>query len=92
MIEEQFAEGGGGAAGGGPSQMSKQKPVPTVAELIVLRGVQQDLVARTQTLAEAMDADQPTEEQLDDAKALGDEQRELKQLTQELTAKARGGP
>jgi len=92
MIEEQFAEGGGGAAGGGPSQMGKQKPVPTVAELIVLRGVQQDLVARTQTLAEVMDADQPTEEQLDEAKALGDEQRELKQLTQELTARARGGP
>ena len=92
MIEEQFAEGGGGAAGGGPSQMGKQKPVPTVAELIVLRGVQQDLATRTHSLAEAMDVDQPTEEQLDEAKALGDEQRELKQLTQELTAKARAGP
>ncbi len=54
--------------------------------------MQQDLVARTQALSEAMDADQPTEEQLNEAKALGDEQKELKQLTQELTTKARGGP
>ncbi len=92
MIEEQFAEGGGGAAGGGPSEKGKQKPVPTVAELIVLRGVQQDLATRTQTLAETMDADQPTEEQLNEAKSLGDEQRELKELTQELTTKARAGP
>jgi hypothetical protein len=89
MIEEQFAGGGGGAAGGGPAQMNKQKPVPTVAELIVLKGVQQDLVARTQALAEILDAGQPTEEQLEEASALGAEQHELKRLTQELTQKAR---
>lgn len=91
LVDEQFAAGGG-AAGGGQMQMTKSKPVPTVAELIVLKGVQQDIAERTQQLAEETDPDQPTEEELAEAKQLGEEQQEVKLLVEELTRKARERP
>ena len=65
-----------------------RQPAPSVKPSDVTRP---PTLRRTAAL-NSPNAEQPTEEQLDEAKALGDEQQELKQLTQELTAKARAGP
>ena len=89
FADEQFAEGAGGGSGGGTGQTDQpQNPVPTVAELIVLKNMQQDILHRTQELARRMDPNQPTEAQLQQSRQLGAEQQQLKELTIELTIKA----
>lgn len=89
MIDEQFASGGGGGSGSAQLQDDRLKPVPTIAELIVLKGVQQELIQRTRELSESMNPENPGEEELGQVKRLGEEQEQLQALTLELTQKAR---
>jgi hypothetical protein len=71
--------------GGRQSQQTQQPSVPTAAELLVLKAVQQELNARTQTLAKNIDLDRATEQQLEQVRSIGLEQRELHALTQRIT-------
>ncbi len=84
---DEFAEEGEG--GGGGQAGAKTKPVPTVAELIVLRTLQEDLNTRTAQAGRDFDADQATEAQLRLLQKLGEEQQRLRELTDAVTQKAR---
>ncbi len=83
--DEPFA--GGGQGGGKPT---KQKPVPTVAELMVVKSLQEDLNQRTRRaeLKREMRSE-PTEEDLEAVRQLGQEQEEIRNLTLKLMEGAR---
>jgi hypothetical protein len=85
---DEFADSsagdGGGGQGGAPS-----KPIPTVAELIVLRTLQADLNARTAQLGADFNGETASEAQLNQLQSLGDEQRQVRDLTEAVTQKAR---
>ncbi len=80
--EFAIAPGGGG---GGASAPKLSKPIPTLAELIVLRSMQADLAQRTRSLDESLP--EPilrTEEQLAETEALGQAQGQLHELSRRL--------
>lgn len=91
MIQKpRFAGQDGGGAGDGQSgSPSQDKPVPTLTELLVLKALQLDINERTRAAAEAMVGGEPSEEQLAALRALGEDQQELRRLTQQLTEEAR---
>ena len=60
-----------------------------MSELLVLRAAQQDIQRRTAELAGATPDGLPSEDQLQMARDLGQEQSELKELTIRLTDNAR---
>jgi len=72
------AEGGGGQSG---SRQASDKPVPTVAELLVLKAMQTDINDRTDKLHESFDIEEATERQLRDLRIIGEDQSELRRLT-----------
>ncbi|UCG33070.1 MAG: hypothetical protein JSU68_00270 [Phycisphaerales bacterium] len=78
--ENQFAQAGGG--GGGPFQGIK--PVPTVAELRLLRQMQTDINEQTVALSQETDPQRPTEKQLRRVRDLADQQAEIRRLTVKL--------
>ncbi len=83
--QDKFAEGGGGGG-----QAGKVKPVPTVAELLVLKSLQADLNRRTQRAdLERQMADEPTEQQLERIRTLGDEQKRIRALAERIIQGAR---
>jgi len=84
---DEFADGQSGASGG--SSSGDQRPIPHVAELMVLRAMQMDLNQRTRALAGAMNPRQADESQLDAARRLGVEQEQLRALTSRVTQQAR---
>ena len=86
---DEFADGQSGASGG--SSSGDQRPIPHVAELMVLRAMQMDLNRRTSALAGTMNPQQADEAQLDSARRLGLEQEQLRALTLRVTQQARGG-
>ncbi len=93
MAREQFAaaaNGGGGSGSGGGPQAGGAQPVPTIAELLVLKAMQEDLRQQTADVHDRVNGRTADEAQLREIERLGHEQAELKQLTIELTAKARG--
>lgn len=63
--------------------------VPTVAELLVLKTLQLDINNRTQGLSESIDMDQPSEADLRQLKAVGEDQTEVKRLSELVTQRAR---
>jgi len=71
------APGGGGGGGGGGGEQKKPRPVPPLAELRVIRSMQQDIAERTRELAEGA-ADKVELERL------GAFQRELADQAREL--------
>jgi hypothetical protein len=88
LAEQQFAESGGGS-GGSAGKPGKQVAVPRVAELLVLKGLQQDIRERTVQLATDI-GDQPaTEADLERITALAQDQAQLRGLTTDLTQAAR---
>jgi len=86
FVESSGGEGGGGAGGHGAAD---QKPVPTITELLVLRAMQENVNRRTVELDRSNDLTEPSEETLTELKVIGQEQSEIRQLTELLTEKAR---
>ncbi len=89
MTADEFSGGPSEGGGGGPTTAGPTKAVPTVAELLVLKTLQEELLTRSQTLNAGVQDQQPTETQLEQARALGEEQRQLRELTRMLTDMAR---
>ncbi|MBI4718815.1 MAG: hypothetical protein HY763_13490 [Planctomycetes bacterium] len=85
-LETEFAEAEGGGGGGGQSQSGR--PVPTVAELLVLKAMQADIHRRTGDLARTLDINAATEVQLRELKTLGEDQAQVRKLTEMVTARA----
>ncbi|GEM_PF-1298719 len=81
-----FAESDAG--GEGSADTKGGKSVPTVAELLVLRGMQTDVNDRTRGQP-GDDRKQPTEEGLQELKAIGEDQAEVRRLTELVTNHAR---
>jgi hypothetical protein len=88
----EFAEAeaqGGGQEGDAAATAS----VPTVAELLVLKAMQLDINDRTLTLHGEFDAATATESQLRQLAILGEDQTEVRRLTELVVQKAQGhGP
>ena len=91
MVDDKYAESGGdgGGAGSGQGEQQPSNPVPTLAELLVLRTIQQNLLQQTQSLYDSMDPNRPTELELQQVRDLSEDQRQLMSLTRDLTIKAR---
>ncbi|MBU0716665.1 MAG: hypothetical protein KJ749_00315, partial [Planctomycetes bacterium] len=66
----EFAE----AEGGGAGQQGMTKPVPALAELLVLRSMQREINERTRAVAQAIGTDDPEEGKLREIKTLGEDQ------------------
>ena len=79
--------GGGGGQGGQPGTI---KPVPTVAELLVLRAMQLDINARTKAFDPPADPMDATESDLRHLTLIGDDQAEVRRLAELVTNRARG--
>jgi len=90
--DSQFAEsesGGGGAAGG---QVQAKGPVPTVTELLVLKALQAEINERTRRMAAEFDPDLAGEAELQQVRELAEDQARVRELTRQVTEKARAGP
>lgn len=88
---DRFVETGEGGGGGGAGDPSMSRPVPALAELKVLRMMQEDLNARTRQLGEQLpEALSRTEAQLRDIERLGEDQREIHELC-ETMVRQQGG-
>lgn len=80
---DEFAGGGIGGAGGAGA--GSQPPIPTAAELLMIKTMQTDLLAETNELARASSAGvEPSEDRLSTIETLGKRQRELRELTELL--------
>lgn len=86
-VDEAFVESADVRPGQGESLSSG--PIPTVAELLVLKSMQTDINERTQRLHESGVLDEPSEEKLLELRALGEDQRGVRQLTEMVTTQAR---
>lgn len=86
---DAFAGDLGGAGGGGGG--AGESPIPTAAELLMVKLLQADLLEETKSLQNELDPEaMPTERQLRSAEALGGRQRELREVTELLVRKAGG--
>ncbi len=86
----EFVEAdGGGGGGGGASGRGAVKPVPTVAELLVLKAMQVDINDRTQKLSTEFDPSEATEAQLRKLTIIGEDQTEVRRLAELVTERAR---
>ncbi|MCO6438394.1 MAG: DUF4175 family protein [Phycisphaerae bacterium] len=86
--EEKFAEAEASGGGGQGGAAGSGKPIPTVAELLVLRAMQEDVNKRTRELEEKLTDREPTERLLRQVRALGEDQAQVRSLTERLTGKA----
>ncbi len=85
--KDQFAEGGGGGQGSGAT---RDKPVPTVAELVVLKAMQVELNRRTRRAElEQQLTDRVSERQLGELRQLGQEQEQIRALTRRIVQGAK---
>jgi hypothetical protein len=87
-LSTEFVEqsGGGGGEGAGAVQ---GKPVPTIAELLVLKAMQADICNRTREIGETLDPVNADELQLREIKMLGEDQAQVRRLTEMVTRRAR---
>ncbi len=88
-IEQEFVNSGGGEGGASDQGKSRQKSVPTITELLVLKAMQVEINERTVALHRDMDPEAPTERQLRTLKVIGDDQSEVRHLTELVTKRAR---
>ena len=86
--DQEFQE----ATGGGQSASGSGKPVPTLTELLVLKTMQRDIHDRSRQLYQSFDIERATEQQLRELTMLGEDQREVRRLTELVTNQARQGP
>jgi hypothetical protein len=75
--------------GGGASQSGDTKPVPAIAELLVLRALQVDINERTKAFREGYDPVSATEEQLRALMTIGEDQAEVARLTKRVTEQSK---
>ena len=64
--------------------------MPTVAELLVLKAMQNDINERTATLYARFDASHPTEKELLQLTLIGEDQSEVRRLVELVTTRAKG--
>lgn len=88
-IDTMFVEGEPGGGGGSGGQSSQSKPVPTVAELLVLKAMQTDINERTGDAQHNIDPEQADETQLRALRTLGEDQAQVKTLTEMVTKRVR---
>lgn len=88
-LPSEFAEANTGGGDGGRGDASGHKPIPTIAELLVLKAMQMDVNRRTRALHDAFDPDDATEQQLRELQMVGEDQAEVQRLTQRVTQRAR---
>ncbi len=86
-VDTQFVESQSGEGGQGMTRSGKL--VPTVAELLVLKAMQVDLSERTTALHESLDPERASESQLGELKVLGEDQAEVRRLTEMVTERVR---
>ncbi|MEK7730738.1 MAG: hypothetical protein AAB363_02665, partial [Planctomycetota bacterium] len=75
--------------GGGEGETASGAAVPTVAELLVLKAMQVDINERTRVLGLQFDVDAATETQLRQLTVIGEDQAEVRRLTELVTGRAR---
>jgi hypothetical protein len=78
--------------GSGEGRTISGVAVPTVAELLVLKAMQVDINERTRVLGIQFDADAATETQLRQLTVIGEDQAEVRRLTEMVTGRARQTP
>ncbi len=86
-LDMEFVETDTGG-GQGQGELVTDRPVPTVAELLVLKALQTDINDRTQELQQSFDIDEATEQQLRELRVLGEDQAELRRLAERVTEQA----
>lgn len=86
-MDTDFVESGSSDGAGG--QMGSTASVPAIAELLVLKTLQVDINDRTRALAKTFDADRPTESHLRRLKSVGEDQTEVRRLSEMVTQRAR---
>lgn len=85
--DEEFADADG--SGGGEGQQGLTKPIPSVAELLVLKAMQLDINERTLALHTSFDAEDATEGQLQELAELGEDQTEVQRLAELVAQNAK---
>lgn len=89
---DEFVESDGGGGGSGAGRGKKHAAIPTAAELLMLKTMQVALLTDTMNLGVAnAGGEPPTEVELRGAEALGVRQREVRELTEAVVRKAKGG-
>ena len=78
---DAYERGGGG---GGDADGAASPPVPALAELLVLKSMQQALNQRTRAVAEAFDPEQATEATLQRVRGLAARQQKIEELTRQV--------
>ena len=78
-------------AGSSPGESAAGPPVPTIAELMVLKSMQLDINQRTAEFAETFNADTAREDELRRLTVIAEDQAEVRRLTELVTKKAREG-
>ncbi len=78
------------ASSGQDGEASSNVVVPTVAELLVLKAMQADINERTRTLNADFDPQSADEKSLRRLTVLGDDQNEVRRLTELVTERAQG--
>jgi hypothetical protein len=86
----EFVEAERAGGGGEGGRTGVVKPVPTVAELLVLKAMQIDINARTEELDLPADSPDVTEEHLRRLTVVGEDQAEVRRLAELVTARVRG--
>lgn len=89
-LDTEFAEADSGGGGGAGDAASSAAPVPTVAELLVLKAMQNDINERTATLYTRFDARNPMEKDLRLLTMIGEDQSEVRRLAELVTNRAKG--
>lgn len=84
--EDEFAEDGG--AGGSGQQSGRKSPVPTMAELRLLRTLQEQLNVRTQRLAESTAGQPANESTLKRVEDMGRRQKQVRELAEKMIEKS----
>lgn len=87
-LDMSFIETERGQGGGGEGAQMGGKTIPTVAELLVLKAMQIDISERTQQYGEAIDVETASEAQLQQLRALGEDQIEVRRLTEMVVNRA----
>jgi hypothetical protein len=85
--EDQFAESGSETSGAGKAHGIK--PVPTVAEMKLLKRLQTDINTRTAELDRRVDHDHPSEEHLRAMIELAEQQEQVRNLTSNMFERQR---
>lgn len=88
-MDQEFAEAETPGGGGSGAASQSNKPIPTVAELLVLKAMQQDIQARTRSLHEEVQPETAAEGKLRELRTLGEDQAQVKALTEMLVAKSK---